>query len=104
MVRARDFRGIDKSGFSWYTRDNIYLKGYDMNIQGSMRERYILAQALTVAIQELEKVEPPVMREVSNIEDMKDLLSNDALKPFNEIMVSELPRHWEPLNGRVDKS
>ena len=76
-----------------------------MDIQfATMRERYILAQALSIAIQTLEKVEPPVMREYSNIDDMKDILSNEALKPFNEIMVSELPRHWEPINGRVDKS
>ena len=44
-----------------------------MDIQfATMRERYILAQALSVAIRRLEQVEPPVMRELSNIADMKE--------------------------------
>ena len=39
----------------------------------SVREQYIIAQALHVAIKEMEAVEPAVMREVSNIADMKHL-------------------------------
>lgn len=39
----------------------------------SVREQYIIAQALHVAIKEMEAVEPAVMREVSNIADMKRL-------------------------------
>ena len=39
----------------------------------SIREQYIVAQALHVAIKEMEAVEPAVMREVSNIADMKRL-------------------------------
>ena len=50
--------------------------------EASVRERYILAQALSIAIEQLESVEPPVMRELSNIEDMKDILNNSDLKPF----------------------
>ena len=50
--------------------------------EASVRERYILAQALSIAIEQLESVEPPVMRELSNIEDMKDILNNYDLKPF----------------------
>jgi hypothetical protein len=41
----------------------------------SMRDQYIIAQALVLGIQELEKV-PGVMKEVSNILDMKYLLEN----------------------------
>jgi len=37
----------------------------------SWRGQYIISQALYKAIQVMEKVEPPVMRELSNIEDMK---------------------------------
>ena len=50
--------------------------------EASVRERYILAQALSIAIEQLESVEPPVMRELSNIEDMKDILNISDLKPF----------------------
>jgi len=50
--------------------------------EASVRERYILAQALSIAIDQLESVEPPVMRELSNIEDMKDILNISDLKPF----------------------
>jgi hypothetical protein len=41
----------------------------------SMRDQYIIAQALVLGIQELDKV-PGVMKEVSNILDMKYLLEN----------------------------
>jgi len=40
-----------------------------------MRERYIITQALVVAIKELEKVPSPYT-EISNIADMKYLLEN----------------------------
>ena len=61
-----------------------------MDIQfATMRERYILAQALSIAIHSLEQVEPAVMREVSNIADMKEILNDKALIPFNEIMMNE---------------
>lgn len=46
----------------------------------SLRGAYIVSQALCIAIEELEKVEPPVMREQSNIEDMQ--LLRDELFPF----------------------
>lgn len=42
----------------------------------SPRGNYILSQALTVAIETLESVEPPVMRELSNIEDMRFIRDN----------------------------
>ena len=37
----------------------------------TMRGQYIISQALGKAIEVLEAVEPEIMREVSNIEDMK---------------------------------
>lgn len=61
-----------------------------MKIEGSMREKYILAQALTIAIKELESVEPPVMRELSNIADMRDILGSTLLEPFNGMFLDEL--------------
>ena len=65
-------------------------KEKEMKIEGSMREKYILAQALTLAIKELEKVEPPVMRELSNIADMRDILGSNLLEPFNGMFLEEL--------------
>jgi len=41
----------------------------------TMRERYIIAQALILGIKELEKV-PGAMKEVSNIMDMEYLLEH----------------------------
>jgi len=61
-----------------------------MKIEGSMREKYILAQALTLAIRALEEVEPPVMREISNIADMKAMLRSNLLDPFSEMFYDEL--------------
>jgi hypothetical protein len=52
----------------------------------SMRDQLIIAQALVLGIQELEKVPAP-FTEVSNILDMKDLLNG----PFNQFaQVAEL--------------
>ena len=65
-------------------------KEKEMKIEGSMREKYILAQALTIAIKELESVEPPVMRELSNIADMRDILGSTLLEPFNGMFLEEL--------------
>ena len=44
-----------------------------LSLLESQRGKYIIGQALHIAIKALESVEPPVMREVSNIEDMKAL-------------------------------
>jgi len=50
----------------------------------SPRGQYILSQALTIAINTMEEVEPFIMREVSNIADMR--LIRDQLFPlFTEI-------------------
>jgi len=56
-----------------------------MIIEGSIREKYILAQALSIAIRELEAVEPPVMREISNIADMRTMLEEN-LNMFSNIV------------------
>lgn len=50
-----------------------------MAFLGSMRGRYIIGQALGIAIAEMEKVPPP-HREESNIEDMKFL--RDSIPGF----------------------
>ena len=47
-----------------------------MKIEASMREQFIMAQALSLAIRKLEEVEG-VMREVSNIEQMKSILATN---------------------------
>jgi len=46
------------------------------NFINSMRGRYIIAQALNIAIGALEAVEPGSMREVSNISDMRFIRDN----------------------------
>jgi hypothetical protein len=47
-----------------------------MEFANSPRGHYIVSQALTVAIEALEKVEPPQHREISNIMDMRFLRDN----------------------------
>lgn len=42
-----------------------------INFLTSLRGRYILSQAIHLAVQQLESVEPEHMQEKSNIEDMK---------------------------------
>ena len=56
---------------------------------GSMRGQYIMGQALQLAINTLESVEPEVMRELSNIKDMEFL--RDELFPMGHA-VSALER------------
>ena len=57
----------------------------------SLRGQYIMAQALEVAIDTLEKVEPSYMREVSNIEDMKFLREkfNFPVADYSAFIVEE---------------
>jgi hypothetical protein len=58
-----------------------------MKFLASLRGQLIMAQALYVAIDAMEKVEPEYMREESNIADMKFLQENvftfpvEAFKP-----------------------
>ena len=47
----------------------------------SLRERYLITQALVLGIEELAEVEGP-MREWSNIQGMGDLLKIPSLAPF----------------------
>ena len=60
-----------------------------MKFLASLRGQLIMAQALYVAIDTLEKVEPEYMQEKSNIADMKFLQENvftfpvEALKPVD---------------------
>ena len=52
----------------------------------SNRGRFVLAQALRIAIKELDNVEPDYMKEVSNIEDMKYMLHSDFLSQSNNMV------------------
>ena len=61
----------------------------------TMRGQYIVSQALNKAIEALEAVEPEIMREVSNIDDMKFL--RDEL--FN-VYVSDERLAW--ATGQAD--
>lgn len=63
-----------------------------MIIEATIREQYILAQALTLAIKQLESVEPRVMRELSNIADMKAILEEN-LPMFSGILESVEASH-----------
>ena len=47
----------------------------------SLRERYIIAQALVLGIEKLAEVKGS-MREYSNMQDMGELLKTPALAPF----------------------
>ena len=53
---------------------------------GSMRGQYIMGQALQLAINALESVEPEVMRERSNIKDMEFL--RDELFPMGGVVAA----------------
>jgi hypothetical protein len=55
-----------------------------LDLLGSVRGKYILGQALYYGIQALEAVEPAVMQERSNIEDMKLLM--DEVFPLGHII------------------
>ena len=48
----------------------------------SLRERYLIAQALVLGIEKLAEVEPGAMREYSNMQDMGELLKSQAFAPF----------------------
>jgi hypothetical protein len=56
------------------TKPNVHADA--IRLVQSPRGQYILSQALTVAIETLESVEPPAMRELSNIEDMRFIRDN----------------------------
>tara|TARA_R110002020_G_scaffold279347_2_gene495096 strand:+ start:642 stop:845 length:204 start_codon:yes stop_codon:yes gene_type:complete len=66
-----------------------------MIIEATMRERFILAQALNLAIHKLEEVEG-AMREVSNIEHMKDILATNFT--VFQGMFDELEEHQLTMN------
>ena len=55
---------------------------------GSQRGNYIISQALHIAIKALEQVEPPAMREISNISDMR--LIRDQLFPIFSVIEASL--------------
>jgi hypothetical protein len=55
---------------------NAESKERAFELLGSARGQYIVSQALFLAIEKLESIEPEVMREVSNIADMRFLLEN----------------------------
>ena len=52
----------------------------------SLRGRYIMGQALQIAIESLESVTPEVLQEKSNISDMKRI--RDALFPMGAAIFS----------------
>ena len=47
-----------------------------LSFLGTMRGQFIMGQALQIAIETMESVEPEFLRETSNIEDMKFLRDN----------------------------
>lgn len=68
----------------------------------SMRDQLIIAQALVIGIQELEKVPSP-MTELSNILDMKYLLENQfsGMALPAQLMVNESHKINTKLNDEV---
>jgi hypothetical protein len=62
----------------------------------SVRDQYIIAQALHVAIKEMGTVEPAIMREESNIADMK--LLRETHFDFPEAAFEPIPM---PIKSNV---
>ena len=67
----------------------------------SWRGQYIISQALYKAIKVMEKVEPPVMRELSNIEDMR-LIMQQLFPMFMATAAAEEvasgPEFWDRMD------
>jgi len=70
-----------------------------MEFLNTHRGQYIMGQALAIAINALESVEPEVMREQSNISDMKFLMEN--LFPMGAAMHAIKSLSPEELSGMV---
>ena len=62
----------------------------------SLRERYLIAQALVLGIEKLAEVEPGPMREYSNMNDMGELLKSDMFAPFTMAILETLARMGTP--------
>tara|TARA_Y100000310_G_scaffold95923_1_gene93697 strand:+ start:486 stop:725 length:240 start_codon:yes stop_codon:yes gene_type:complete len=58
------------------TLETVNKRAEAIEFLGGMRGQYIVAQALHYAIKSLESVEPEIMQEKSNIDDMKYLREN----------------------------
>jgi len=65
------------------------MTSWEAGFINSNRGHYILAQALVIAIKELDKVEG-AMKEVSNMEDMQYLLDN-YFDVYQQVLTLELP-------------
>ena len=65
------------------------IASWEAGFINSNRGHYILAQALVIAIKELDKVEG-AMKEVSNMEDMQYLLDN-YFDVYQQVLTLELP-------------
>jgi len=52
-----------------------------VRLAATIRGKLIMGQALALAIKKLKEVEPPVMREQSNIEDM-EMLGEQLFQPW----------------------
>ena len=65
------------------------MKDWQNGFINSNRGHFILAQALVIAIKELDKV-PGAMKEVSNISDMQFLLDN-YFDVYQQVLTLELP-------------
>jgi hypothetical protein len=67
----------------------------------SMRGQYIMAQALSVAIETLNGVEPEEMREISNVQDMGFILRN-VFPEFSALFTSETVTNSTLDRARVE--
>ena len=68
------------------------MKDWQNGFINSNRGHYILAQALVVAIRELDKV-PGAMKEISNISDMQFLLDN-YFDIYQQVLTLDIPAMW----------
>lgn len=72
---------------------------YAEGLIATPRGKYLLAQALHYGIKTLKSVEPPIMRERSNIEDMEML--SVLFEPLMSLF--SLPRDYDAKVALLDK-
>ena len=72
------------------------LDAYPEKVELSLRQRYVMAQALVLGIEKLGEVEPSYRREYSNMADMGELLKSPAFAPFAVTILESLSATGKP--------
>ena len=72
------------------------LDAYPEKVELSLRQRYLMTQALVLGIEKLAEVEPAHLREYSNMADMGELLKTPAFAPFAVAILESLAATGKP--------